>query len=87
MLYFYKLYHELMYQNCMRSSGGSYVQSYHLVRRLETIMRKICTCHVKKNSIKKLLGKFMRKSYKYRKSYAEKFLSNSYVEKYHPIVV
>ena len=42
---------------------------------------------LKKKSIKKLLGKFMRKSYKYRKSYAEKFLSNSYVEKYHPIVV
>ena len=46
-----------MHQSCVRSFGESYVQSYHLVRRLEEVMRKIYRCHVKKLSYKKLVGK------------------------------
>ena len=43
-------------------------------------MHKIYTCRVKKLFYKKLVGKIMRKSYKYRKKCAEKLSFNSYVE-------
>ena len=46
-----------MHQSCVRSFGESYVQSYHLVRRLEEVMCKIYRCHVKKLSYKKLVEK------------------------------
>ena len=46
-----------MHQSCVRSFGESYVQSYHLVRRLEEVIPKIYRCHVKKLSYKKLVEK------------------------------
>jgi len=39
-----------MPQSCVRSFSESYVQSYHLVRRLKKVMRKICPCRVKRLS-------------------------------------
>jgi hypothetical protein len=44
-------------------------------------MHKICMCRVKNCPIKNWLEKFMRKSYKYHKKYAEKLSSKRYSEK------
>ena len=56
-------------------------KNYHLVRRLKNVIRKICTCCVKKVSYKKFVEKIMHTNYKYHKNYAEKLLPNSYIEK------
>ena len=83
--YLDKLYHELMYQSCVRSL----VKIMFKVRRLKIVMRKIYTHCVKKLFYKKLVEKVMRKSYKYSKSCAaklsfkvmlKKISSNSYLK-------
>ena len=81
-LYFYKLYDEFMHQSCscLRRFCGSYVQSYHLVRRIKNLCVKFVRVMLKNCHIS-WLEKFMRKSCKYRKSCAAKLSSNSCVEK------